>query len=200
MLKLIVAVAMATLWASGCTPASTESPQVAPAKPATPTSAPAPASEPKVAGHGPEKKEVVKTQVHGLSNVSGIEYINAACTAGAPCKCKGSLMYGDNALAKIGVTKAQLAEGAWCVFGDFDANGFADLAVLAGDWKPEGAAAQVQILLFDELGLRATTGLPKRMKSLGVAEVGGKQVLIEPAAGTKYYFQYSQAKGFELKP
>lgn len=141
----------------------------------------------------------VETEVHGLKNISGVQYVNAACTAQAPCKCKGSLVYGDNALAQIGVTKAALStEGAWCVMGDFDNNGYADLAVLGANWQPDGPAADVRVLLFDDVGLTATAPLPKRMKSLARSEVEGRHVLVEPAAAHKYYFRYAEAGRFEM--
>lgn len=179
-------------------PEPTAPPVEAPAEAEAEGPASRPASQPSVSAHGEKVAEPEVTEVHGLPNVSGIAYVNAACTGEAPCKCAGALVYGDNALAKIGVTKERLAEGVWCVFGDFDANGYADVAVLGAKWAPGGPAAPAQVLLFDEVGLRATAPLPKRMKSLGRFEVDGRQVLAEPAAANKYHFAYTDAGRFEL--
>lgn len=193
--------------AAGQAASQPSAPAAAPQAASQPSAPPVAASQPAGEGeaervpgaHAKAPPRPEATKVHGLTNISGVQYVNAACTAEAPCKCKGALVYGDNALAKVGVTKEVLAEGAWCVFGDFDGNSFADIAVLGATWSPGGPAADVQVLLFDNLGLRATTPLPKRMKSLARAVVGEQQVLIEPAAGQKYYFAYSESGQFELK-
>lgn len=164
----------------------------------TATQAEAPPARPGVGPHGTPKAAPEKTEVHGLTNVSGVKYTVAGCTGKEPCACSGALIYGHNALAKIGIDAATLASGVHCVFGDFDDNEIADVAFLAADWRPGGPAVPVQVLLFDEVGLRATAPLPKRMRNLGRDAAEGRDVLVEPAARGSYYFAYGKGGRFEM--
>lgn len=187
-LRAVSILGLGLLVLTGCPSNEAPAPEAsAPAAPASQPAAPpaAPASQP-------------SALVHGLPNPSGIRYVDPACDGKTPCKCAGQIKYGQNALAQIDVSEARLAEGVYCVFGDFDGNGQADVAIMDGAWTPEGGkAGDVRVLLFDGLGLRAAVPMPKKMLSVGRDEVEGQQVLVEPAAAQKYYFAFREGR-FEL--
>ncbi len=168
-----------------------------PQKPAKPKPAKAAASKP--ASAPASKPATPKKDRLGLLNASGLDYVNKDCDGRAPCPCIGVLQkeYGKNSLAKIGLSATDLAKGVPCVMGDFDANGYTDVALLGKKYgtKKDGkhVAAGVQVLMFDELGLRATAPLPKRMTSLKMMPAPDnpkRSVLTEPGAEGVYYFKF----------
>lgn len=130
--------------------------------------------------------------LHGKSKRHTIAYVNPACSGSAPCLCKGTIDYGKNALAQIGVTPAQVAEGTPCLIGDFDGNGVPDLAFVDDKYTDAQLAARVQVLMFDEVGLMATALLPKRVHALALAPMAdGRVALIEPGfTAGRYRFVY----------
>lgn len=104
--------------------------------------------------------------IGSLKNTSGMAYKDATCGGAGPCICSGKLEFGISGVAKIGLGEAELDHGVRCLFGDFDANGVADIA-LYGAGPPE-QPADVMVLLFDDIGLRAMAPLPKKVGALAV--------------------------------
>lgn len=138
----------------------------------------------------PKVKEAMK--LGDLKNISGVTLQDPNCDSKKICVCAGSLVYGQNALKKIGVTEPRLMAGTSCVVGDFDGNGYADFAFLQPR-DEQTPASDVQVLLFDERGLTATAKMPKKMVSLARVRMGNKDVLVEPGAESKYHFAYRDA-------
>ena len=103
-------------------------------------------------------------------------------------------MYGQNAIAKIGITEDDLAKGTPCILGDFDANGVQDVAFVSKDFGK--TAASVCVLLFDELGLRDTPAFPKKVNTLSIHTKDGKVGLLE--ANSRTFFHYQDGK-FEME-
>lgn len=115
------------------------------------------------------------------TDVTGLRQ-KTPCDGTKPCLCVGVLDYGDTALEKIGITPAHLTEGTACVFGDFDGNGFMDVAFLGVEYgevvENVPKKAEGRVLMFDAVGLRLVSGLPKAVSSLARREkvdVGGKK-------------------------
>lgn len=162
----------------GCSKKETPShpPQAtAPGPAASPSSQPssAPSSQPAAVRAEPNFEH--PTDVTGLRQ-------KTPCDGTKPCLCVGVLDYGDTALEKIGITPAHLTEGTACVFGDFDGNGFMDVAFLGVEYgevvENVPKKAEGRVLMFDAVGLRLVSGLPKAVSSLARREkvdVGGKK-------------------------
>lgn len=140
----------------------------------------APASQPASA---PSSRPKARAQPNfdAPTDLTGLRQ-KTPCDGSKPCLCVGILEFGDTALAQIGLTPAHLTEGAACVFGDFDGNGFMDVAFLGVEHgeivadKPKRAEGRV--LMFDGVGLRLVASLPKQVLSLARREkvqVGDKK-------------------------
>lgn len=156
------------------------------ATPATPPASP-PASQPASAPSSQPKPRATPNLEHP-TDVTGLRQ-KTPCDGTKPCLCVGILEFGDTALAQIGITPAHLTEGTACVLGDFDGNGFMDVAFLGVEHgevvenvpkKSEG-----RVLMFDGVGLRLVSVLPKEVVSLARREkvqVGDKtqDVLYDP--------------------
>src|SRR5688572_19201561 len=104
-------------------------PPAPPAPPAPPPAAPAsePASQPNL--------DMGKAEAHEPSDKKNeLAYKDPRCSGMQPCECVGTIVYGQNAIAKIGVTEDDLAKGTPCLLGDFDANGHQDVAFFGKDF------------------------------------------------------------------
>lgn len=119
-------------------------------------------------------------------------YVEPPCPGTEPCACRGVVTYGRNALQQIGITPQALAAGTPCLIADFDGNGFNDFAFVDPTFGHPTLAARVQVLLFDEVGLKATAILPKRVRALGLAPAAdGRTALVEPGlTAERYHFVY----------
>ncbi len=166
-----------------------------------PAAAPAPASEtgteaasrPSSAGSRPASTE-------RPAPGPGVVYIDGQCGADAPCPCRGVLRYGQNALARIGITEKQLAAGTPCLIADFDGNQVDDLAFVDTNFGDPTQAAQVQVLLFDQYGLTAAVALPKRVRTLGVRTLAdGRAALVEPGPTEKKFRFVFEGKQFRFE-
>lgn len=158
--------------------------------PLQPKEAPAsqPASKP-AALEGSQPHEPAKA-------ASTVAYQDKRCSGLAPCTCSGTIMYGQNAIAKIGITEEDLAKGTPCLLADLDGNGKQDIVFVGKDYGKAPAVA-VTVLLFDDLGLRDTPIFPKKVTTLSVHEKDGKKGLLEPSS--RLFFVYENGK-FEMKP
>ncbi len=117
--------------------------------------------------------------------------------------CKGTLTFGQSALDKVGISIERLAAGTPCLIADFDGNGSDDIAFVDDRFTDPKLAAQVQVLLFDQVGLMATSMLPKRVQSLGLAPLqDGRTALVEPGpAAERFRFVYRDGRfHFEVIP
>ncbi len=159
-----------------------------PAQPAVPASAPVETSSraANFDGANPHEPTGKKNQ---------IAYKDARCSGMQPCECVGTIEYGQNALARIGVSEDDLARGTPCLLGDFDGNGFEDAAFLGKDYGKAPAAA-VTVLLFDDVGLRSTLSFPKKVATLAVHSENGKVGLLETQS--RLFFVYGDGK-FDMK-
>ena len=154
-----------------------------------PASQPAPATIPGVSNHGGSRAR------HQLA------YRSKSCPGDAPCVCEGALKYGQNALKKIGVTPKKLAGGTLCLLADFDGNGTQDAAFVDDKYGDPKLASQVQVLMFDQVGLMATAILPKRVRSLGLSALSdGRTALVEPGPmASRFRFVYADGQ-FTYEP
>lgn len=126
---------------------------------------------------------------------STVAYKDKRCSGIAPCACAGSIMYGQNAIAKIGISEEDLAKGTPCLLADLDGNGTEDIVFVGKDYG-KAPAVPVRVLLFDDLGLRDTPLFPKKVTTLSVHEKDGKKGLLEPSS--RLFFVYENGK-FEMK-
>jgi hypothetical protein len=170
-----------------------EAPPAPPPPPEQPASQPSsrpddiPASQPDL--------DVGKAEAHEPSDKKNqISYKDPRCSGIQPCECSGTIVYGQNAIAKIGLTEADLAAGTPCLLGDFDGNGHQDVAFVEKSFGK--AAAGVQVLLFDELGLRDTPAFPKKVNALAIHTKDGKVGLLETTS--RLFFRYQDGK-FEME-
>ncbi|MEM7674923.1 MAG: hypothetical protein AAF449_02860, partial [Myxococcota bacterium] len=90
--------------------------------------------------------------------------------------------------------------GTLCIIADFDGNGVDDLAFVDDKYKDPQVAARVAVLMFDRIGLMATTMLPKRVLRLGWAPTEDDRIaLVEPELTEgQYRFMYRDGR-FEFE-
>ena len=154
-----------------------------------------PAKQPDTPASQPEL-DIGQANKHGVptDKKNEIAYKDPRCGGMQPCECTGTIVYGQNAIAKIGITEDDLAKGTPCILGDFDANGVQDVAFVSKDFGK--TAASVCVLLFDELGLRDTPAFPKKVNTLSIHTKDGKVGLLE--ANSRTFFHYQDGK-FEME-
>lgn len=180
----------------GCTKreAAKEASGVASTSSAAKSSAPAasaPASQP-----GSQPKARAEPNFEDPTDTTGIRS-KTPCDSSKPCCCVGVLEFGDTALEQIGITAAHLTSGTACVFGDFDGNGFLDVAFLGIEHgevvENRPKKAEGRVLMFDGVGLRLVSALPASVVSLArrpKVRVGDKtqDALFDPEGDTSVEF------------